>query len=297
MGFLDNSSDIILDAVLTDEGRYRLARGDGSFKIVKFAVADDEIDYSFYDSTNPSGSAFFDLNLLLTPIFEAFTDNAASMKSKCISISRTNLLYLPVLKLQEVGDSAPYSDGTFYVAVNEETETALKNIVTPGLLFGETVSSGPGFVKIDQGLDTSEISYALPLDSDLKETQYILEIDNRFGSISSKEGTQATPSYVDDDDIASYFLSSVDSDYVQDVPDRFKQEGSTISGPRGTRLSFKVRSSIDLNTSDYLLTRLGDSTSALGDGETYRFIDSIIRVTGGTTGISVAVPVRFIKLT
>ena len=43
MGFLDNSGDIILDAVLTDTGRMRLAKGDGSFKIVKFALGDDEI--------------------------------------------------------------------------------------------------------------------------------------------------------------------------------------------------------------------------------------------------------------
>ena len=37
MAFLDNSGDIILDAVLTDTGRMRLARGDGSFKIAKYA--------------------------------------------------------------------------------------------------------------------------------------------------------------------------------------------------------------------------------------------------------------------
>ena len=46
MAFLDNSGDIILDAVLTDTGRYRLAQGNGSFKIAKFALGDDEIDYS-----------------------------------------------------------------------------------------------------------------------------------------------------------------------------------------------------------------------------------------------------------
>jgi hypothetical protein len=38
MAFLDNSGDIILDAVLTDEGRRRLALGDGSFRITKFAL-------------------------------------------------------------------------------------------------------------------------------------------------------------------------------------------------------------------------------------------------------------------
>ena len=44
MGFLDNSGDIILDAVLTDLGRKRLAEGNGTFKVSKFALSDDEID-------------------------------------------------------------------------------------------------------------------------------------------------------------------------------------------------------------------------------------------------------------
>ena len=57
MGFLDNSGDIILDAVLTDTGRMRLAKGDGSFKIVKFALGDDEINYELYKKDHASGSA------------------------------------------------------------------------------------------------------------------------------------------------------------------------------------------------------------------------------------------------
>ena len=40
MAFLDNAGDIILDAVLTDAGRQRLARG--NFKIVKFAFGEEE---------------------------------------------------------------------------------------------------------------------------------------------------------------------------------------------------------------------------------------------------------------
>ena len=51
MGFQDNSGDIILDVVLTDEGRKRLAKGDGSFEIVKFGCGDDEINYALYDLT------------------------------------------------------------------------------------------------------------------------------------------------------------------------------------------------------------------------------------------------------
>ena len=46
MGFLQNdTNNIILDAVLTDTGREFLAKNDGSFSVVKFAVADDEIEY------------------------------------------------------------------------------------------------------------------------------------------------------------------------------------------------------------------------------------------------------------
>ena len=41
MAFLDNSGDIILDAVLTDAGRARMARGE--FRIVKFAFSDEEV--------------------------------------------------------------------------------------------------------------------------------------------------------------------------------------------------------------------------------------------------------------
>ena len=48
MAFLDNSGDIILDAVLTDSGRERLARGDGSVKISQFAWADEESNYAVY---------------------------------------------------------------------------------------------------------------------------------------------------------------------------------------------------------------------------------------------------------
>ena len=86
MSFLDNSGDIILDAVLTDAGRKRLARADGTFKIAKFALGDDEIDYSLYNYNNTSGSAYYDLSLLQTPILEAFTNNTSILKSRLISL-------------------------------------------------------------------------------------------------------------------------------------------------------------------------------------------------------------------
>ena len=68
MAFLDNSGDIILDAVLTDEGRRKLAEGNGSFNITKFALGDDEVDYGLYNANHTSGSAYYDLQLSLIHI-------------------------------------------------------------------------------------------------------------------------------------------------------------------------------------------------------------------------------------
>ena len=73
MAFQDNSGDIILDVVLTDEGRRRLAPGGGQFSITKFALGDDEINYSLFDKT--ATTALQDLTILQTPILEAFTNN------------------------------------------------------------------------------------------------------------------------------------------------------------------------------------------------------------------------------
>ena len=101
MGFLDNSGDIILDAVLTDTGRLRLAQGDGSFKISKFALGDDEIDYSLYDRTPVSGTGYEDTRILQLPVFEAFTNNTTSLKNIVLSYADTSLLYLPVVKLND----------------------------------------------------------------------------------------------------------------------------------------------------------------------------------------------------
>ena len=84
MAFLDNNI-ITLDAVLTDVGRKRLAQGNGSFVISQFGLGDDEINYGLYDVNNSSGSAYYDLNVLQTPVFEAITNSTTALKYNLIS--------------------------------------------------------------------------------------------------------------------------------------------------------------------------------------------------------------------
>ena len=53
MGFLDSTA-VTIDATLTRLGRKRLV--DGNFKIDRFALSDEGVDYTLYDINHPSGS-------------------------------------------------------------------------------------------------------------------------------------------------------------------------------------------------------------------------------------------------
>ena len=75
MGFLDNSS-ITVDATLTTRGREILSRG-GNFDVTKFALSDEEIDYTMYDIYHPAGTDSFGVLLENAPILEA-TPNRSS---------------------------------------------------------------------------------------------------------------------------------------------------------------------------------------------------------------------------
>lgn len=302
MGFIENDGDIILDAVLTDAGRERLARGDSSFQIVKFSLGDDEINYALYNRTHPSGSAYYDLEILQTPVFEAMTDNGAVLKHKLVSIARNDLLYYPVVKLNETanfsrrsGDSLGFN-GTFVVCTNEDTENSFKS--ENGVMFGNTTTSNNVNIRVDQGLDTTEISANRALDDSLIETRYTIEIDNRFGEVLAVDGsTRARPSYIDDDNIASYnFSLGSDLGFVKELPN--DNNGQVIRGPKGTTISFMIRSSLELNSSTYYFTTLGTTgniTDKNGDSLSVNYIDTIVRVRGATTGRTVDIPVRYIR--
>ena len=309
MGFLDNSGDIILDAVLTDTGRMRLARGDGSFKIAKFALGDDEIDYGKYNKNNASGSAYYDIDIVKTPVFEAFTNNTSNMQSKLVSINRTNLLYMPVIKLSTLNSNektyaASGVSDIFLVTVDDSSTTEIETLTSnDGILYGNSkqLGSSNNYVRLDQGLDNSGEgpSNAETLDADLLETQYIVEMDNRFGSLFAGTGNaKADPSFIDDDNIASYFLSLNATPGFVSALQPASSEGvdtsiSSLAGPRGTSLRFKVGSSINLSSATNLFSTLGSTMTI--NSVTYLTIDTTIRVTGATTGYRVDVPIRYIK--
>jgi hypothetical protein len=97
MGYLSNTV-VTVDAILTKKGRELLARGDGSFKITQFAIADDEIDYTLYNPNHVSGSAYYGEAIETMPLLEAFPDENQIMKYKLVTLPR-GTAKLPVLDL------------------------------------------------------------------------------------------------------------------------------------------------------------------------------------------------------
>ena len=97
MGYLNNSV-VTVDAILTTKGRELLAKNDGSFRITQFAFADDEIDYTLYNPTHPSGSTFYGEAIQNMPLLEAFPQETQIMKYKLATLPR-GTAKLPVLNL------------------------------------------------------------------------------------------------------------------------------------------------------------------------------------------------------
>ena len=108
MGFLDNSS-ITVDAILTKIGRKRIS--DGSFRVSKFSLSDEEIDYTLYDVTHPNGTDSYGTVIENMNLLEAqanrtgfnshlINQTIAGAKIKLASLNYPNL---------ENGDNVEYS--------------------------------------------------------------------------------------------------------------------------------------------------------------------------------------------
>jgi hypothetical protein len=179
MGFLDHSTNnIIIDAVLTDTGRAFLARNDGSFSIVKFALGDDEVDYTTIPRYGRTvGKERIEKN---TPILEAETMGNFALKHRMISLSNPNLIRLPNLTLS-VGST------TF-------------NIKKKGSNSGEST--------VTQTVQQSVVG-EVSIDNELKDSMFIVRMNNAFLQLaSSAEGFDN----VDSDNIATYTVQPTVSD-------------------------------------------------------------------------------------
>jgi len=174
MGFLDHSTNnIILDAVLTDVGRQFLSRNDGSFSIVKFALGDDEIDYSIIKKFGRTvGKEKIEKN---TPVLEALTQGNLGLKYRLVSISNPNLTKLPNLSLTGVSNS------------------------TLSLARSTTAGDISKAVTVQQAVSGGGV-----LAPELTDASFKIVMDNLFLSIPGVGG----PDSVNADNVATYVIPS-----------------------------------------------------------------------------------------
>jgi hypothetical protein len=297
MGFLNNSGDIILDAVLTDTGRRLLAKGDGSFNITGFSLADDEIDYSLYKSTNAPGLE--DIDIRKTPILEANTNSSTAIKYRLMTLLNTEFVYLPVIRLAKSlstqgGDFN--SNGYFVVSVNEETSDQLvtdgqdKN---PGVILGHSLSSAANsLIELHQGIET-DMGDPNNLSAALTDTDFSVFVDSKFvNGLPSGQGMAGEIQNVNADGIGKITFTQTGAGHVQSLSPTDKSP--VIKGPPGRRIIFTVTPSINLSAgSNFYFTQLG-STQAIG-ATTYYTLDTNVKIVGMKTGYQITIPIRFIR--
>jgi hypothetical protein len=328
MAFLDNSGDIILDAVLTDTGRRKMANG--TFRISKFALGDDEIDYSLYNKNHPSGSAYYDLEILQTPIFEATTQTHAGINYGLLATTATDLLYLPTFHvnalsiMQDKGAITGSSSGMYYVrdSSNDITGETINSILdTANLQSMAGTTAASKFVLVESGLNTGWD--AVPVGSEANRATYLIAndlidsgvyvfYDNRFFSGIMGFGTGAKFAAQGDtdsmnlsklaegststittglDNYSAVTVAAIPNKVYRSASPNTEQDYSVIGGPRATAMAISpiIKSGLDAEYARY-----GTLNHTLG-GKTTRYIDTTIYLQGVLTPGTLQIPIRIIR--
>tara|TARA_Y100000296_G_C5163334_1_gene253151 strand:+ start:16 stop:1023 length:1008 start_codon:yes stop_codon:yes gene_type:complete len=331
MAFLDNSGDIILDAVLTDLGRRRMAQG--NFKITKFALGDDEVDYGLYNKEHPSGSAYYDIEVLQTPVFEAFTATNANINYGLLSFTRTDLLYLPSLVTNEkISDSPWFKYGSlYYLSVNQETSEAIggADALNDTKYYAKQGAALSRKIVIESGLDTDTLSptsanrTSYIVSPSLLDTRFTVYFDSRF--VTSIYAPTAASVFKnnssDGDDEVKIIMDSVAASSAASAMDNYSvavargipnavlyntETSDTLvsncKGPRGTAtaLNFTVDTGLTSKSggsrdSKYELYGKINQTGLFPDSKTYDYIDTTVYIQGTTTSAELQLPIRIIR--
>ena len=140
MGYLDNTT-VTVDAILTKKGRELLAGGRGEFVITKFAVSDDEIDYTLWDTTHPDGTNSYGAVIENMPLLEAIPDEKQVMRYKLVTLPK-NTAKLPIITL-----------GQTSIALTRAGQDAVLSPTT------QNITSGDGTLGYTAILHNSDAAY------------------------------------------------------------------------------------------------------------------------------------------
>lgn len=234
MGYLDHSTNnIILDAVLTDAGRKNLAAGGDKFKIEKFALGDDEVDYSIITKYGRTlGKEKIEKN---TPVFEALTNETIALKYKTFgdsNMSSMSLIRLPyfqtVTTLTVDPRTSASTDVKVYYSGRNATASDMNNFATN---FDEyTVYYSDRFINITSTSGTSTSSNTVS--SDANRTRMLKIRFSNTDSATFNLNVTMRPISAQDFEIYGYASSGGANREITTYV--------TVAGPLGMRTTFPV---------------------------------------------------------
>jgi hypothetical protein len=188
MAYIDNQT-ITVDAILTKKGRELLAQN-GNLNITSFALADDEIDYTLYQPNHPNGSAFYDIAIRNTPVFEPVSDETQVMKYKLVSLNQ-GVSSIPVISIAQDKVSVP-RDYTGDIIISPSTNP------TYNLSLGYTAILGNknvGALVVEESNSINSVSSTIPTfagDVNTTSAQVVVGKKFRFLPNSSLGKTTST---------------------------------------------------------------------------------------------------------
>ena len=188
MSYIDNQT-ITVDAILTQKGREILATN-GNLNITSFALADDEIDYTLYQPNHPNGSAFYDIAIRNTPVFEPVSDETQVMKYKLVSLNQ-GVTSIPVISIAQ--DKISVSrDYTGNIIISPSTNPAYNLTLGYTAILG---NKNVGVLIVDQANSINSVSSTIPAfagDINTTSAQVVVGQSFRFLPNSSLGQTTST---------------------------------------------------------------------------------------------------------
>ena len=214
MAYTKTSDSIIIKATLTDKGRKLLSRG--KFKIAKFALGDDEIDYELIDPSHLNTYLFESSDGGFAPLYDPAVKNslifeAQSSKNKGIRYGlnsyddgvlylspdqinemypnlHAHLEYIPILKTNNKLNISPTLTGSVYcLSTNDETTEQLNTISNFKFLTTNTIENTK--IVIESGIAIDSGPFQIPTIANRREKiikkflldhDYFIYADNKF---------------------------------------------------------------------------------------------------------------------
>jgi len=155
MAYLDNST-ITVDAILTKKGREKLAAGQG-LNITKFALGDDEVDYTLYEPAHPKGSAYYDSAIRAIPITEASPDETQVLKYKLVTLPKGTKKIpkvefgIPSVTVNQTSGQVSLTPTTSPSGNSQSGYTIVLSNKNAGSIVGAGASAGSGTVPVFLG--------------------------------------------------------------------------------------------------------------------------------------------------